>query len=40
MNNIKNFSENILEEGQSKKLGQTDIICHEINTDKTRPIKQ
>ncbi|CAG8505251.1 561_t:CDS:2 [Scutellospora calospora] len=39
-NNIDIFSENILKEEQFKQLGQTNIICHEINTDKARPIKQ
>ncbi|CAG8455754.1 2974_t:CDS:2, partial [Scutellospora calospora] len=39
-NNIDIFSENILEERQFKQLGQTNIICHKINTDKARSIKQ
>ena len=40
MDNINIFSENILEDGQSKELGQTDVICHEINTNCYKPIKQ
>src|ERR1043165_7974814 len=40
IDNINIFSENILEDGQSKELGQTDVICHEINTNSYKPIKQ
>ena len=40
MENIDIFSENILEDGQSKELGQTNVICHEINTNSHNPVKQ
>ena len=40
MNNINIFAKNIIEEGQSKELGQTNIICHEIETGDHKPIKQ
>ena len=40
MDNIDIFTENILEEGQSKVLEQTNVICHEIDTGPNKPIKQ
>jgi hypothetical protein len=39
-NNIEIFAENILEEGQTKDLGLTNAITHEINTGNNLPIKK
>ena len=40
MNNWDIFVQNISEEGQTMELGQTNIVCHQIDTGKARPLKQ
>ena len=40
MNNWDIFVKNISEEGQTMELGRTNIVCHQIDTRRAKPIKQ
>ncbi|CAG8845237.1 21010_t:CDS:2, partial [Gigaspora margarita] len=40
MNNWDIFVQNISEEGQTMELGQTNIVCYQIDTSKAKYIKQ
>ncbi|CAG8835713.1 22504_t:CDS:2, partial [Gigaspora margarita] len=40
INNWDIFVKNISEEGQTMELGRTNIVCHQIDTGRAKPIKQ
>ncbi|CAG8793759.1 16897_t:CDS:2, partial [Gigaspora margarita] len=40
MNNWDIFVKNISEKGQTMELGRTNIVCHQIDTGRAKPIKQ